>query len=72
MPFKKFWNLAPDHSDENVLNMYVYGEICSASSFFGSEDDVVASNFVSDLNQYPGIKTINGVAFGEQNKKLNP
>lgn len=59
MPFKKFWNLAPDHSDESVLNMYVYGEICSASSFFGSEDDVVASNFVSDLNKYPGIKTIN-------------
>ena len=59
MPFKKFWNLAPDTSDESVLNMYVYGQICSASSFFGSEDDVIASNFVEDLNAYPGIRTIN-------------
>lgn len=59
MPFKKFWNLAPDNSDESVLNMYVYGEICSASSFFGSDDDVVASNFVTDLNNYPGVRKIN-------------
>ena len=59
MPFKKFWNLAPDNSDEGVLNMYVYGEICSASSFFGSDDDVVASNFVADLNNYPGVRKIN-------------
>ena len=59
MPFKKFWNLAPDNSQSNVLNMYVYGTICSASSFFGSEDDVVSSQFVEDLNSYPGINTIN-------------
>lgn len=59
MPFVKFWNLAPDHSDKSVLNMYVYGEIKSASSFFGSEDDVVAGEFVKDLDKYPDAKTIN-------------
>lgn len=59
MPFKKFWNLAPDNSDSSILNMYVYGQICSASSFFGSQDDVVASNFVEDLNSFPNIRTIN-------------
>lgn len=59
MPFVKFWNLAPDASDPSVLNMYIYGEIKSAASFFGSQDDVVASNFVEDLNQYPDIKVIN-------------
>jgi len=59
MPFKKFWNLAPDNSDATVLNMYVYGEIKSASSFFGSEDDVVAGEFVKDLNKYPGVHVIN-------------
>lgn len=59
MPFKRFWNLAPDNSDSSILNMYVYGQICSASSFFGSQDDVVASNFVEDLNSYPNIRTIN-------------
>lgn len=59
MPFNKFWNLAPDNSDATVLNMYVYGEIKSASSFFGSEDDVVAGEFVKDLNKYPGVRIIN-------------
>ena len=59
MAFKKFWNLAPDTSDASCLNMYVYGEICAASSFFGSEDDVVASNFIEDLNAYKDVKTIN-------------
>ena len=59
MPFKKFWNLAADSSDPNCLNMYVYGEICAASSFFGSEDDVVASHFIEDLNNYKDISRIN-------------
>ncbi len=59
MPFQKFWNLAPDNSDEGVLNMYVYGEIKSASSFFGSEDDVVAGEFVKDLDKYPDTRVIN-------------
>lgn len=59
MPFVKFWNLVPDANKPDVLNMYIYGEIKSAASFFGSQDDVVASNFVEDLNQYPGMKVIN-------------
>lgn len=59
MPFQRFWNMAPDSSDESVLNMYVYGEIKSASSFFGGEDDVVASEFVKDLDKYPEAKVIN-------------
>lgn len=59
MPFNKFWNLAPDSETPGVLNMYIYGQICAASSFFGSQDDVVASRFVEDLNAYPGIQTIN-------------
>jgi len=59
MPFKKFWNLTPDNSDSSILNMYIYGEIKSASSFFGSSDDVVASKFVEDLNRYPDVRVIN-------------
>ena len=59
MAFKKFWNLAPDNSDSSILNMYIYGEIKAASSFFGSSDDVVASRFVEDLNKYPDAKVIN-------------
>jgi ATP-dependent Clp endopeptidase proteolytic subunit ClpP len=59
MPFQKFWNLAPDNSNEGVLNMYVYGEIKSATSFFGSEDDVVAGEFIKDLNNYPDTRKIN-------------
>lgn len=59
MPFKQFWNLAPDNSDNSILNMYVYGEICSASSFFGSDDNVVASKFVEDLNRFPNVRVIN-------------
>jgi ATP-dependent Clp endopeptidase proteolytic subunit ClpP len=39
--------------------MYVYGEIKSASSFFGSEDDVVAGEFVKDLDKYPSARAIN-------------
>ena len=59
MSFKKFWNLATDASNPESLNMYVYGEICASSSFFGGEDDVVASHFVEDLNKYNGVKNIN-------------
>ena len=59
MPFTKFWNLAPNPQDETVLDMYVYGQIKSAASFFGSQDDVVSGEFVRDLNQYENIKTIN-------------
>lgn len=59
MPFKKFWNLAPDQKDDTVLNMYVYGQIKSSASFFGSQDDVVAGEFVQDLNRFPNTKTIN-------------
>ena len=59
MPFVKFWNLAPDTEDDSILNMYVYGEIKSSRSFFGGSDNVVTSQFVEDLQQYPGVETIN-------------
>jgi ATP-dependent Clp endopeptidase proteolytic subunit ClpP len=58
MAIDKFWSLALDPNDETVLNMYVYGQIKSAATFFGSEDDVIAGEFVRDLNKFPGVSTI--------------
>lgn len=58
--FTKFWNLAPDVSNPNILNMYVYGEIKShGSCWFGGPSDVVTSTFIKDLNRYPDVDTIN-------------
>lgn len=58
--FTKFWNLAPDVSNPNILNMYVYGEIKTSSNWFwGSDTDVVTSSFIKDLNKYPNVDTIN-------------
>lgn len=40
--------------------MYVYGEITSASHWlFGSDSDVVTSNFVRDLRNHPNVRRIN-------------
>lgn len=58
--FQAFWNLAPDASHPEILNMYVYGAIMASSHWlFGSETDVVASQFVKDLRQYPNATRIN-------------
>ncbi|MFA6691898.1 MAG: head maturation protease, ClpP-related [Saccharofermentanales bacterium] len=58
--FQSFWNLASDASRPGVLNMYVYGRITSSSHWlFGSETDVVTSQFVKDLRKYPEAKRIN-------------
>lgn len=56
----KFWNIAPNYTDDSVLNMYVYGDIVTDRSFwFGSEDDVVTREFLKDLNNHPNAKRIN-------------
>lgn len=57
--FKKFWNLAPDSQKPEVLNMYVYGEIMDSQGWFGEESDVVTSEFLKDLQQYPDVDVIN-------------
>jgi ATP-dependent Clp protease protease subunit len=58
--FQSFWNLASDASRPGVLNMYVYGRITSSSHWlFGSDTDVVTSQFVKDLRKYPEVKRIN-------------
>jgi ATP-dependent Clp protease protease subunit len=58
--FQPFWNLASDASRPDVLNMYVYGRITSSSHWlFGSDTDVVTSQFVKDLRKYPEAKRIN-------------
>jgi ATP-dependent Clp protease protease subunit len=58
--FQSFWNLASDASRPGVLNMYVYGRITSSSHWlFGSDTDVVTSQFVKDLRKYPEAKRIN-------------
>lgn len=57
--FKKFWNLAPDGQKSNTLNMYVYGEIMDSQGWFGEESDVVTSEFLKDLQQYPDVDVIN-------------
>lgn len=59
MAFAKFWNIVPVTDDESVIDMYVYGEIKSSRSFFGSADSVVTSKFVEELNQYPNAEVIN-------------
>lgn len=58
--FQSFWNLSSDASRPGVLNMYVYGRITSSSHWlFGSDTDVVTSQFVKDLRKYPEAKRIN-------------
>lgn len=56
----KFWNMSASLSDDSILNMYVYGDIVTDSSWFwGSEDDVVTREFIKDLNKHPNAKRIN-------------
>lgn len=56
----KFWNMMPSTLDKKVLNIYVYGEIMTNSNwFFGSEDDVVAREFIKDLHNHPDVERIN-------------
>ena len=56
----KFWNIANTYTDDSVLNMYVYGDIVTDSSWwFGSPDDVVTREFIKDLNNHPNAKRIN-------------
>lgn len=57
---QKFWNMAASMSNDEVLNMYVYGNIVTDSSWFwGSPDDVVTRDFLKDLSKYPNAKRIN-------------
>lgn len=58
--FLQFWNLSADEMKPTVLNMYVYGQIKTSSSWWdGSEDDVVTSRFIKDLRSHPEAETIN-------------
>ena len=58
--FLQFWNLSADEMKPTVLNMYVYGQIKTSSSWWdGSEDDVVTSKFIKDLRSHPEAETIN-------------
>lgn len=58
--FQSFWNLASNAAQPDILNMYVYGRITSSSHWlFGSETDVVTSQFVKDLRKFPDAKRIN-------------
>ena len=37
----KFWNMSSNFTNDDILNMYVYGDIVTDSNWFwGSEDDV--------------------------------
>lgn len=55
----KFWNISSRYSSGKVLDLYVYGEIVTDSDmFFGSEDDVVAREFIQDLHNYPRAEKI--------------
>lgn len=57
---RKFWNMSPSLTNNNVLNVYVYGEIVTDSSWwFGSEDDVVCREFIKDLHEHPNVTRIN-------------
>lgn len=54
----KFWDIASTKR-KDVLDMYIYGEIKTERGWFGSEDDVVTREFISDLQKYPNVKRIN-------------
>lgn len=56
----KFWNMASNMTDDSILNIYVYGDIVTDSSWlWGSEDDVVCREFIKDLHAHPNAKRIN-------------
>ena len=56
----KFWNMSSNFTNDNILNMYVYGDIVTDGSWFwGSEDDVITREFIKDLNNHPNAKRIN-------------
>ena len=56
----KFWNMSSSLTDSNILNIYVYGDIVTDSCWFwGSEDDVVAREFIKDLHAHPNVTRIN-------------
>lgn len=56
----KFWNVASTFGADDVLNVYVYGDIVTdRDAWFGSPDDVVTREFIKDLNNHPQAKRIN-------------
>lgn len=56
----KFWNMSSNFTNDDILNMYVYGDIVTDSNWiWGSEDDVITREFIKDLNNHPNAKRIN-------------
>ena len=56
----KFWDIASTYGNNEVLNIYVYGDIVTDRDFWtGSEDDVVTREFIKDLHNHPEAKRIN-------------
>lgn len=54
----KFWDIASTSKD-NVLDMYIYGDIKTDRGWFGGADDVITREFISDLQKHPNVKRIN-------------